>query len=503
MLSSKEVPLTFKPTKEQQAIYDEFRDGTGNVVVVARAGVGKTTTAVTGVRYAPERNILFTCFNKRIATEGNAKLSSLGVRNAQFSTLHSIGARTVRRYWGGTRVGSNNERRDTLTDHACPGRAPDAIRKLVGKLHTLGREILPHATKASELYELAERFECIPSPQWEADGYNMHTVCQYAIEAMEEAAARKPFGGFIDFSDMIFLPVRNRWLQPTYDMVIVDEAQDLTVAKLELAQGVCKGRMFIIGDDKQAIYGFCGADSGSLARLKDELDAKELKLTRTFRCGKTIVERAKSFVPDFEAADGNPEGKIRFIGHSELVKEATPGCFVLSRVNAPLVSIAMRLLKQGKRTRIAGRDIGRNLVTLVRKLKGKSVPDFLERVGKWEQTELKRLSSRYKSKPDSPTYKMRKDGIEDQAEMLSCLAEDCPSVGAIIERIEMLFTDNGLGDAGVVTCSSVHKSKGLEAPKVLILADTLRDSNDEERNIQYVAITRAIEELVYVAGTGS
>ena len=54
-----------------------------------------------------------------------------------------------------------------------------------------------------------------------------------------------------------------------------------------------------------------------------------------------------------------------------------------------------------------------------------------------------------------------------------------------------------------MACSSVHKSKGLEAPKVFILADTLRDTNDEERNIQYVAITRAIQELVYVAGMGS
>ena len=35
------------------------------------------------------------------------------------------------------------------------------------------------------------------------------------------------------------------------------------------------------------------------------------------------------------------------------------------------------------------------------------------------------------------------------------------------------------------------------------MADTLRDSNDEDRNIQYVAITRAIEELVYVAGMGN
>ena len=68
--------------------------------------------------------------------------------------------------------------------------------------------------------------------------------------------------------------------------------------------------MFVIGDDKQAIYGFCGADSGSLFRLKDELDAKVLHLTKTFRCGKAIVEEAKQFVPDFQAAQTNCDGVI-------------------------------------------------------------------------------------------------------------------------------------------------------------------------------------------------
>ena len=492
--------MSFKPTDEQQAIYDEFRSGKDNVVVIARAGVGKTTTAVSGVSFAPERNVLFTCFNKRIAVEGNNKLTALGVTNAQFATLHSIGARTVQRYWPGVRVGQNFERQNNLTDRVCNGRAPDAIRKLVSKLHTLGREIIPHATKAEELYELAEQFECIPSPEWEEDGFDLHYVCGKVVQAMEHAAVRKPADGFIDFSDMIFLPVRNGWLSKRYDMVIVDEAQDLTVAKLELAQGVCKGRMMVIGDDKQAIYGFCGADSKSLFRLRDELDAKVLHLTKTFRCGKAIVEQAQKFVPDFEAAETNSDGAIEFIGLENLVEAAGPGNFVLSRVNAPLVSIAMRLLKAGKRTKIAGRDIGKGLVALVRKLRARTVPDFLARVDKWNEREQRRLRSRYASKLDSPTYKMRAEALEDQAEMLTSLSEGAKGVQDIVNRIESLFTDNGLGDAGVVTCSSVHKSKGLEADKVFILSDTLRDFNEEELNIQYVAVTRAINTLVYVHG---
>jgi superfamily I DNA/RNA helicase len=93
----------------------------------------------------------------------------------------------------------------------------------------------------------------------------------------------------------------------------------------------------------------------------------------------------------------------------------------------------------------------------------------------------------------------RIDAVNDQAEMLQALAEGVRNVGEIEDRIEALFTDNGLGQAGMITCSSVHRAKGLEAQRVFILADTLKAHSIEEMNIQYVAITRAKETLVFVS----
>ena len=485
--------MGFTPTEEQRAIYNEFKHGKGHVVVIARAGVGKTTTAITGVRYAPEERVLFTCFNKRIAVEGNRVLGKLKISNAEFNTLHSLGLKAVRRYWGNVRI--NPSRRDTLTNVVC-GDVPVEVAKLVTKLHCQAREILPHATVAEDLYDLAEQFECVPSLELDAEGFGLDYVCRKAVHAMGVAADIKPPDGVIDFHDMIFLPVRNKWMSKSYDMVVVDEAQDLTVAKLELAQGVCKGRMFVIGDDKQAIYGFCGADSSSLFRLEQELNAKVLHLTRTFRCGKAIVEEAKQFVPDFQAADSNHEGEIRDIPSEDLISQAEPGDFVLSRTNAPLVSMALKLLKADKRARIAGKDIGKGLIALVSKMRARSVPDFLKRVQAWADREQRRLKSRYAKNKEA--LEQRLEVVEDQSDILSTVAQGCQNVNAIVRRIEGLFTDDGLGDASVITCSSVHKAKGLEAERVFILAETLRGSTDEERNIQYVAITRAIRELVYV-----
>lgn len=483
---------------EQEAIFSWFSksdvsyridiDVNGNLVVVAFAGTGKTTTIIEGVNRAPEASILVCAYNKRIETELSKRLTRPG---AVSKTLHGVGYAAVRKFWEGIKVNFSSDRADALAQSVCGPTAPDAIKKLVSKLHTKGREILPHTRVMGEgLAELAVTFELEPGDEWLGTIYTLDYVEQKALDAMELAATVKPLVTGIDGSDMIFLPVRNGWLTKQYDLVVVDEAQDMTKAQLEIAQGVCRGRICIVGDPNQAIYGFRGADSESIARLQRELHATELGLSITYRCGRSIVERAQAFVPGFTAGPENPDGVVSSLHLSKLVATAGPGDFILSRLNAPLVSLAMSLLRSGKRTQIAGRDIGSGLKALVRKLKGRSIPDMLAKIAAWEQKEVARM---IKAKRED-----RVDAIRDQAEMLISLTDGAKSVDDVIGRIEALFTDDGLGAAGVITCSSVHRAKGLEAERVFVLRDTIRDHNQEERNIHYVAITRAKRELVFV-----
>ena len=491
---------------KQTSIFGWFATAIGHLIVRARAGTGKTTTIIEGINHAPEKNILLCAFNKRIAEELTARLSN---PNAQAKTLHAVGFAAVRRYWSDVKVGSGSLRADRLSEQVCGPRCPDTVKRLVSRLHTKGREIAPHANAIGDLTDIALNFECEPDDSWarcprcfnERDrcecpsgfgGFDLLYVETKALEAMELAAEIKPVETGIDFSDMIFLPVRNGWLAKTYDLVVVDEAQDMTVAQLEIARGVCRGRICVVGDDRQAVYGFRGADSESLDRLKTELNATELGLTTTYRCGRAIVALARELVPDFEAGPNNPEGIVRELTGDKLLGEVAQGDFILSRLNAPLVSLAMTLLKSGRRTRIAGRDIGAGLKALIRKVShgSRSIPELLSKVAAWETREVTRMQKANRLD--------RIDGIHDQAEMIVELATSARNVADVEARIDALFTDDGLGQAGVITCSSVHRAKGLEADRVFVLADTLRTHNQEERNIQYVAITRAKSELVMV-----
>jgi superfamily I DNA/RNA helicase len=511
-------------SQAQQAIFAWFRkdqpallefsgleiDENGNLVVRARAGTGKTTVIIEGVKQAPERAILMAAFSKIIQLElearfrkdsdGNDEVRATNHIKAQ--TLHSVGYACVRKFRERIQVDFGSTRADMLTEQVCGRVAPDTIKRLVSKLHTKGREIAPHAKQLGDLTDIAIRFECEPDENWQNSGFPLEKVEQWALDCMELAANVKS-GETIDGADMIFLPLRNGWLHPMYDLVVVDEAQDMTVAQLEIAQGVLRkgGRMCVVGDDRQAIFGFRGADSDSIDRLKVELNAAELPLTTTYRCGKQIVEVAQALVPDFNYGPNNPDGEILECHTSRLTEAVLPGDYVLSRLNAPLVSIAMKLLRSGKRTRIAGRDIGKGLTGLVKKMKARSVPEFLTKVANWEDRELNRLNKMLEgatlARQNTIRYKM--SDVSDQAEMLATLADGAKSVNEIETRIMGLFEDDGLGVAGMVTCSSVHRAKGLEADRVFILEETLRDWNMEELNIKYVAVTRAKKTLVWVS----
>lgn len=483
---------------QQDAVFEWFVNASGHLVVRARAGTGKTTTIVEAVKRwlkaNPGKRAILCAFNKRIAEELTLRFA--GCANVEVKTLHAIGYLIVQRYWEGIRVEDTRNkllvsRKDALTARVCGQAAPDAIKRWVSKLHTLGREQMPLAMDGSDLVPLAESFDCVPDEQWASEGWTVERVAAYAAKAMDLAANERPRTG-IDFADMIFLPIRNQWVNPVYDLVVVDEAQDMTSAQLALARGINKGRIAIVGDDRQAIYGFRGADPGSLDRLKDELGATELGLTTTYRCGRAIVDLAATLVPDFQAAPSNPDGLVGSLHSSLLSGVVQAGDFVLSRTNAPLVSTAMKLLKAGKRTKVAGRDIGNGLQTLVKTLTGKarSVPEFLDRLAGWQLREMRRAE---KNRDEA-----KMDAILDKADMLRAMAEDAPNVVTITNRIADLFTDDGLGAAGIITCSSVHRAKGLEADRVFVLMDTLKDTTLEEQNIRYVAITRARAELVWV-----
>ena len=93
--------------------------------------------------------------------------------------------------------------------------------------------------------------------------------------------------------------------------------------------------------------------------------------------------------------------------------------------------------------------------------------------------------------------------FEDKMNTLSVIAYDCEDCGAMIKKIDTLFKDSDKG----ICFSTIHKSKGLEADNVFIIAlnkwPLKKAMNNpiqavQERNLQYVSITRAKKALYFV-----
>jgi hypothetical protein len=278
--------------------------------------------------------------------------------------------------------------------------------------------------------------------------------------------------------------------------ILVHNCQDMTAAQLEIAERVCDGRICIVGDDRQAIYGFRGADSNSLNRLKAKLGALELPLNTTYRCGTAIVAHVQRLVPDIMAGPTNPAGLVDSCTQMELLGQVRPGDFVLSRLNAPLVSLTLRLLRNGVRATMAGRDVGAGVIAILKKLK---VADYTPLsqvrtlVEAWERKQVTKLASM--GVPEEA------DRIRDQADVLYAFIMDADTTREMLNKLDTLFTDTGTEAlATSVLCSSVHKAKGCEAERVFVLTDTFyrRGRTPEEDNCMYVAVTRAKTHLTLV-----
>jgi superfamily I DNA/RNA helicase len=493
------VPPKDRPVRawsaQQQAIFDWYAEGEGHLVVRARAGTGKTSTIVEAAHRVPAKTWgLCTAYNKRIVQELTARLASTNTHEAK--SIHSVGFTLVRAEWAKVQLPPKHKpylRGRGLTDVVLASsmgpseasRTPWAAKAMVTKLHTLGREIDPKATPKA-LLTLGGHFECDPGDGPTAQGFDLAWVTQRAHEAMA-LAAQGPTEGYIDFADMIYLPVVHAWTKPVYTLITVDEAQDMSATQLTLVRQVLApgGRMVIVGDDRQAIYGWRGADSNALDRLKGELGATEL--------GLTTVAKAQKEVPDIIAADTNGPGTIDTTNLQGLLAKAGPGDFILSRVNAPLASLALAFLRKGIKTEIAGRDIGDGLIRVVEAVaKGTMRLDqTLTNLRVWEDLEVQKAMAH--------GWDSRAAQVHDQAETIRALADGLSDPQALVRRIAGLFVDEeGQGAEGRLVLSSVHKAKGLERRRVFILGETLRRDTLEERNIGYVALTRAQDEVWYV-----
>jgi superfamily I DNA/RNA helicase len=141
------------------------------------------------------------------------------------------------------------------------------------------------------------------------------------------------------------------------------------------------------------------------------------------------------------------------------------------------------------------RDIGQGLLKLATRWKIKNVVALLDKLAEYRDRETTKLIAKGRE--------TQAEALADRVETLIVLCEGCETVDCVRDKINNLFQDG----APTLTLSTMHRSKGREWDRVFLYgynqwcpSKYARQAwqQVQEKNLQYVAITRAKDRLLIV-----
>lgn len=492
---------TFVPSLQQTNVFNWIKEGTGSAQVEAVAGSGKTTTLIKALELM-FGTIFFGSFNKKIAEEIAARAPKK--QGLDISTMHSVGFGFWRRVASKVKVNNNKCRdifRTASQKHIEYKRFESVVLKLVSfaKQNAVGVDL--SMDQKSTWMDIIDRFD-LETFDEDTGVDNACLVIKLARKVLQASIDQDMVE--VDFDDMIYAPLIHNIKVYQYDWVLIDEAQDTNRARRLLAIKMMKpnGRLLSVGDSRQAIYAFAGADADAFELIATETNAIKLPLNMTYRCPKSVVAYAQQWVSHIKAADNAPEGVVSTGEIENLIQLAKPGDAVLCRFNAPLLKNVYKFIAAGIPAKVEGRQIGEGLKNLANRWKVKSLQALLDRLDAYVEREVKKFEEKEQQSKISD--------LNDKVECLRVIINRVRAVDAntknptdrVCSEIDAIFVDDA--NASVVIFSSIHRSKGREFHKVIWLqtgpspyakkpADII-----QEENLCYVAATRAKHELCLV-----
>jgi superfamily I DNA/RNA helicase len=500
--------MTFTPSAYQVAILEYIKTQGGHLSINAVAGSGKTTTLESIAELLQGNKVVSFAFNKHIADTLAIRLKQYGT---EVKTINAFGHGICMRNLHG-RVELNDRKYSKIVNDMLNKTAPfsqwawsnnpaekekfDSAQKWLTTVANKIRLVLADFNDVRECLKVGHQFGVVYEGTHGDQLFGM--VKRVIAEGLRQAKELK----VIDFADQVFLPVHLGWAAPQFDYVLVDEAQDLNAAQRKLVfKAISKlgGRMIAVGDISQAIMGFAGADAHSFRLIQSELNAELLPLSVCYRCPKSHLALARSIVPHIEATENAIEGTINIIQASEVHSAVKFGDLILCRFTAPLVALCIALIKKRIPARVRGRDIGNELASLAEKI-GKPVEWslFLTALRAYQENKSNYLTQQ---EADDTQFQILADTVEA---LTVCYTDfGATNIDEMCSMIRDMFSD----EKSSIYLSTIHRAKGLEADNVFILNGEempytrgSADQIEQERNLLYVALTRAKSTLTFVSG---
>ena len=541
--------MAIRPTDAQLRIYGFVESGTGNGIIDAVAGAGKTTTLMGCVEHIPNiKDVLYCAFNISIQKEIQKKFQDIGLSVA-VKTIHSLGLQILRSSLQAKldrkkypKIVENTDffeslvpEMDQLLDihnvlsiaqiKALRDRRPDLTwdeKNALNESSSFVSEIITNLLAINEKYRLTlceasfvgykdmiDHFRIL------GNDYSDEELEKYIIlhqKLLKEGNSIAISHRIIDYTDMLYLPTLHQLTSKVqYDFVFVDECQDLSRAQLAIVNKYVRpgGRVLAVGDPFQSIYGFAGADADSFENVRKAFDCQPLMLTDCFRCPQSVIKLAQTIRPDIKGFKQDV-GVRQYLENRYVLESLKAGDLVICRHRRPLLSLAMKLVNKEIRIHLHPDDVQEFIgdykryfrpSELLKTLTEDSIEQFFSIVKERNVKQIQRDC-------DNVDAVLRDIKIKEDTQLLEESLDfflkkhnewQLNTINSILLRLKELMSY--LGD-DAIKISTIHRSKGLENDRVFILEynklpikRALAWENVQERNLHYVAVTRAKKEL--------
>ena len=334
---------------------------------------------------------------------------------------------------------------------------------------------------------------------------------QLRIIANELIRYKKEYN-LIDYNDMI-LDFTKSDLSPKFDVVFIDEAQDLSLMQWDMAKTIWKKteNAFIAGDDDQAIFRWAGADVDSFINLKGTY----LPLTQSYRIptkvhnlAMNIINKITNRIPKTWQPKTN-EGTLHRHFDVDSIDMTTGDWLVLSRTRHMLNDIEESLYRQGlyyknRYKRNDEQDLHEAATAWESGLKGQPLSyKQIEKISKymsdkhWQKKKIKGMTK-------GGFYNIDQLVTDYGLQIKTVWFEAFDNAGQTRVQYLRKMRKNGekLNEKPRIEMSTIHGAKGGEATNVVLLTDLTQNTMkgyernpDDENRLFYVGATRTKENL--------
>ncbi len=307
-----------------------------------------------------------------------------------------------------------------------------------------------------------------------------------------------------DWMAMTYLVAVRRLPLPVLpEVLLIDEAQDLNAVQHAVIQLIAERSgcaVLIAGDPRQAIYAWRGALSDSFDRLVAKLGAEVFSVATSFRVARAIEPWARVLVPEFRCHEKNREGSVAVLHRVADLHGWQPGDIVIARKNSSLLR-AMIATMNAKIPAALAPSVVTRFEDARRRLGFKaSMP-----VNDARQSVESLLAWIKEVGEDEEEQKRDAITVEDVLAVARSAYPEAYDLKEIERWLREMCRSSGGGEDTVspdhVNFFTVHGVKGQEQSTVWIInphhIPMKGDVHDQERNVWYVAITRAQETLTF------